>query len=79
MVMETAISGYELIRRMIDTGNPGSVTDAAVGALAITSGIRGAYLNIRINVVQINDRNFADDLLEKGAAIESKAIAEEEQ
>jgi glutamate formiminotransferase/formiminotetrahydrofolate cyclodeaminase len=79
MVMETAISGYELIRKMIDIGNPGSITDAAVGALALTSGIRGAYLNIRINVVQINDRNFADDLLEKGAAIESKAIAEEEQ
>jgi glutamate formiminotransferase/formiminotetrahydrofolate cyclodeaminase len=79
MVMETAFSGYELIRTMVKTGNPGSVTDAAVGALALTACIRGAFLNIRINAAQIDDKKFAGDVLEKGATIESKAITEEKQ
>ena len=79
MVMETAFSGFELIRTMVKTGNPGSVTDAAVGALALTACIRGAFLNIRINAAQIDDKKFTGDLLEQGATIELKAIAEEKQ
>jgi glutamate formiminotransferase/formiminotetrahydrofolate cyclodeaminase len=77
-VMETAFSGFGLIREMVEKGNPNSVTDAAVGALAIRSCIRGAFLNVRINASGLGDREFVRELLKKGQRIESEAIDTEE-
>jgi len=77
-VMETAFSGFGLIREMVEKGNPNSVTDAAVGALAIRSCIRGAFLNVKINASGLNDREFVNELLMKGQVIEMEATKEEE-
>ena len=77
-VMETAFSGFVLIREMVERGNPNSVTDATVGALAIRSCIRGAFLNVRINAAGLDDKEFVSELLKKGQVIESEAIREEE-
>jgi len=77
-VMETALPAFALIREMVEKGNPNSVTDAAVGALALRSCIRGAYMNVKINAVDLDDREYADDLVLRGKAIEEQAIREEE-
>ena len=77
-VMEAAFSGFGLIREMVNKGNPNSITDAAVGALAIRSCIRGAFLNVRINAAGLDDKEFVKELLKKGQVIESEALSEEE-
>ena len=77
-VMETAFPAFSLIMEMVENGNPNSVTDAAVGALAIRSCIRGAFLNVRINASGLDDKEFVRELLDKGKAIESNAAREEE-
>ncbi|MCX6330637.1 MAG: glutamate formimidoyltransferase [Bacteroidia bacterium] len=77
-VMETAYSGFALIREMVEKGNPNSVTDAGVGALALRSCIKGAYLNVKINAAGLEDKNLAKEILKKGCDIESKAVIEEE-
>ncbi len=77
-VMETAFSAFGLIRQMVETGNPNSVSDAAVGALAIRSCIRGAFLNVRINVSGLDDQEFVKDILARGRQIEHDAAKEEE-
>ncbi|MCX6302841.1 MAG: glutamate formimidoyltransferase [Bacteroidia bacterium] len=77
-VMETAYSGFSLIREMVEKGNPASVTDAAVGALALRSCIKGAFLNVKINAVSLADKAFVNEILKKGSEIESKAVTEEE-
>jgi len=77
-VMETALPGFRLIGEMIEKGNPSSVTDAAVGALALRSCIKGAFLNVRINSLGLDDKDFVNDILNKGRAIESQAVSEEE-
>ena len=56
-------------------GNPNSVTDAAVGVLATRACIRGAYLNVRVNVSGLKDRVFAEKLIAEGGEIEGKAAA----
>ncbi len=76
-VMETAYSAFPLIREMIEKGNPSSVTDAAVGALALRSCIKGAFLNVKTNVGSFDDKNFVKDILEKCCDIEAKAVMEE--
>ncbi|MCX6334388.1 MAG: glutamate formimidoyltransferase [Bacteroidia bacterium] len=77
-VMETAFSAFPLIREMVEKGNPGSVTDAGVGALALRSCIKGAFLNIRINAAGLNDKTFVKDILQKGCDLETKGMLEEE-
>ncbi|TFH34640.1 MAG: glutamate formimidoyltransferase, partial [Bacteroidia bacterium] len=71
-VMETAFASFDLLREMATNGNPNSVSDAAVGALAVRSCIRGAFLNVRINSSGLEDRKFVDDKISKGAEIEMK-------
>ncbi|MCU0474065.1 MAG: glutamate formimidoyltransferase [Bacteroidales bacterium] len=77
-VMETAYSGFTLIKEMVEKGNPNSVTDAGVGALALCSCIKGAFLNVKINSAGLDDKTFAEEIIRKGSDIESKAIHAEE-
>lgn len=48
-VMKVAYDGFEVAQAMAETGNPNSVSDAGVGALALHACIEGAWLNVRIN------------------------------
>lgn len=72
-VMREAFKTFELLERMVAKGNPNSVTDAAVGVLATRACIRGAYLNVRINVSNLKDRPFAENLITEGETLDSGA------
>lgn len=73
-VMETSLDSFELIKAMAEYGNPNSVTDAGVGALALRSAVMGAFLNVKINASTFDDTQFVTDILAKGKVIEDKAI-----
>ena len=77
-VMEIAYSGFDLINAMVENGNPNSITDAGVGALAIRSCIRGAFLNVRINASGLSDKVFVAEVIAKGTDIEAKTLAAED-
>jgi glutamate formiminotransferase/formiminotetrahydrofolate cyclodeaminase len=62
-VMKTASKSYELLAEMAETGNPASVSDVGVGALATRACIEGAALNVRINLAQLKDERFKTALL----------------
>jgi glutamate formiminotransferase/formiminotetrahydrofolate cyclodeaminase len=64
-VMETAAKSYQLLVEMADKGNPASVSDVGVGALATRACIDGAALNVRINLGQLKDEKFKSALQEK--------------
>jgi glutamate formiminotransferase/formiminotetrahydrofolate cyclodeaminase len=76
--METAYSGFALLETMVEKGNPNSLSDAGVGALALRSCIRGAFLNVKINAAGFEDKAFLEGILSKGNEIEIKSIAKEE-
>ncbi len=78
-VMETSFKSFEVIKAMAEAGNPNSISDAGVGALCATTAIRGAYLNVRINAAGFKDKGFANNFIQKGAAIEEQAIALEKE
>jgi glutamate formiminotransferase/formiminotetrahydrofolate cyclodeaminase len=75
--MQRTFDAFEIIMAMVEHGNPNSVTDAGVGALCARSAVIGAYLNVKINAAGLEDRDFADDILLRGAEIERKAIEAE--
>jgi len=64
-VMETASKSYELLSEMAAKGNPASISDVGVGALATRACIEGAALNVRINLAQLKDEKFKTALANK--------------
>ena len=75
--MKAALEVFPIVRAMASEGNPASVSDAGVGALAARSAVLGAQLNVRINAAGLNDREAAERLCAEAAEIAAKAIAEE--
>jgi glutamate formiminotransferase/formiminotetrahydrofolate cyclodeaminase len=78
-VMETASKSYELLAEMAERGNPASVSDVGVGALAIRACIEGAALNVRINLAQLKDQKFKGELEEKVQSIWAHSVAKFKQ
>lgn len=75
--MERAFDSFEVIKAMAEHGNPNSVTDAGVGALCARSAVIGAFLNVKINAAGLKDKEFAAEMLARGADIERRAIEQE--
>jgi len=78
-VMEVASGAYELIDEMVQEGNPNSVTDAGVGALALRSCIKGAYLNVCVNTKGLEDKQFGNDIKAKAAEINAQSEKKEKE
>ena len=78
-VMKRSFAAMEILNAMAETGNPNSVSDAGVGALAVRSAVMGAYLNVKINASGLDDKAFVDSVLKEGAVIEQKTIKLEKQ
>lgn len=76
-VMEVSYSAMEICKAMAEVGNPNSVSDAGVGALAIRSAVMGAYLNVKINASGLDDKTYVNDVITKGAEIEKKTQDDE--
>jgi len=74
-VMEASFHSMEVMKAMAEIGNPNSVSDAGVGALAARSAVMGAFLNVKINAAGLSDKEFAADITARGKAIQDKAIA----
>jgi len=64
-VMETASRGYPLLAEMAEKGNPASISDVGVGALAVRAGIDGAAMNVRINLGGLKDEAASASLRKK--------------
>lgn len=75
--MEAAAATFPLLESMARTGNPASVSDAGVGALAARSAVLGAQLNVRINAASLKNREEADRLTARAAEIAAQAIEAE--
>lgn len=78
-VMEVALSSMDVLRAMVETGNPSSVSDAAVGALCARSAVMGAFLNVRINVPGLADRKAAAAYVARGEKMQDDAIRRERE
>ena len=77
--MKAAYKAFDVIRAMAEEGNPNSVSDAGVGALAARSAVMGACLNVKINAAGLKDRAMAEALVKEAEEIQAatqKAEAE---
>ncbi len=75
--MKTSFEAFELLEEMARKGNPASVSDVGVGALAVRSAVFGAWLNVKINAAGLKDREKADAILAEAEKIAEEAARRE--
>lgn len=73
--MKVSLRVFEIVKAMAAIGNPNSVSDAGVGALAARSAVLGAQLNVKINAAGLKDRTVAEALIAEAEAIAAQAVA----
>ncbi|MBE9467329.1 MAG: glutamate formimidoyltransferase [Bacteroidetes bacterium] len=77
--MKFCYESMAVAKAMAEIGNPNSVTDAGVGAIAARAGVMGAFLNVKINAAGLEDKKFAKEIIDKGQKIENDAISLEQE
>ena len=76
-VMEVTDSTFDILKKMAVIGNPNSASDAGVGALCARAAVHGAYLNVKINAKDINDKKFVTRVLKKANSLAKQADKKE--
>ncbi|MDR3046749.1 MAG: glutamate formimidoyltransferase [Bacteroidales bacterium] len=64
---------FDICKAMIEQGNPNSVSDAGVGTLCARAAIIGAYLNVKINAIGLDDKVYAQKMITLAADYVQKA------
>ena len=77
--MQAAYCTFDICRAMAEEGNPNSVSDAGVGALAARAAVLGAGLNVKINAGGLKDRETADRLIAEANQLIAKANEAEKE
>ena len=71
--MKAAYKTFDIVYAMAKDGNPNSVSDAGVGALAARSAVMGACLNVKINAAGLKNRATAEALVNEANEIQAMA------
>ncbi|MCP4647579.1 MAG: cyclodeaminase/cyclohydrolase family protein, partial [bacterium] len=72
-VMSVAEEGFEVAQAMAETGNPNSISDAGVGVLALHACVEGAWLNVKINALDMNMHEEVVSILGEGEMLRNRA------
>ena len=68
-VAQLAADAMTIAEEMAATGNPNSITDAGVGAMAIRTGVKGAILNARVNLQDLEDATYSSVVVAEADAL----------
>ncbi len=78
---EECFKVLELQKVFANYGNVNAITDVGVGALLAATGLEGALLNVKINLLSIKDEEFRnkmeekiDNLLKRGTALKEELL-----
>lgn len=71
--MKASFKAFKICKAMAETGNPNSVSDAGVGALAARAAVLGAGLNVKINASSLKDKAQAEALINEANNLMAEA------
>ncbi len=78
-IMKKSFDSMIIMKKMAEIGNPNSITDAGVGALCARTAVIGAFLNVKINCNDYNDKNYVNEILSEGQKIVEKCCQIEQE
>ena len=62
-IMKTSFESIEVIMKMAEEGNPNSISDAGVAMYCARAAIMGAFLNVKINCKDLDDKKYVKKIL----------------
>lgn len=62
-IMKTSFESIEVIMMMAEEGNPNSISDAGVAMYCARAAIMGAFLNVKINCKDLDDKKYIKKIL----------------
>ena len=74
--LDTARQSFRAVKlaeTVVKYGNPASVTDVGVGAQMAFSGVKGGIYNVLINLKEIKDNQFVEEMRKRCKAMEKEA------
>ena len=77
--LKTSFKVFEVAEAMASMGNPNSVSDAGVAAIAARGAVFGARLNVHINAEGLKDRAKAEQLMKEADEVMACAVVEEKK
>jgi formiminotetrahydrofolate cyclodeaminase len=84
-VMKKSLEALKILENTLGNSTPNAVSDIGVSALCLKSAIQSAWLNVKINLVSIRDKDFvyeiqrqAESLLEEGIQLANRIYEEVE-
>jgi len=72
-VMRLALAGLELTASCVGKTNPNAASDLGVASLTLLAGVKGAWLNVLINLSGVTDDSFVRDCKAKGGEMFASA------
>lgn len=78
MTMKATTKAIPLIRAVAERGNQNSISDAGVAALSAITALRGAHLNVLINIGGIENKDKANQLKSEADQLFKDGVAEAE-
>ena len=69
--LETAKHSYAVLKlagALLETCNPRVITDIGVAAMMAESAVKGAMLNVEVNLVSIRDEDYKQEVLKEAEA-----------
>ncbi len=74
-MMELCAEGIDLASSLLEHGfNDSSASDLGVAFLSLAAGLRGAWLNVLINIGSLKDRDFALEYRRRGEDLLQRAL-----
>lgn len=76
--MQLCMKGLEITSKIVGKSNPNAASDLGVAALNLLAGLKGAYLNVMINLPGIKDENarepfaHAEKMVKEGELLAAK-------
>ena len=74
-----SLRAIEIAEVVAKNGNPNSITDVGVGAQTAYTGVIGGIYNVLINLKDINDKKFVDEMRNTCVTLKGKAQKKLEQ
>jgi len=70
---QQSLEALKVAEVVVQYGNPNSITDVGVGALMAYNGVKGGIFNVLINLGQIKDSDFVDEMRQTCETLEKEA------
>lgn len=76
--MELSMAGLKIAETLTGKCNPNAISDLGTAAACLLAGFKGAWLNVKINMPGVEDKETAEALTEAGERMykEAKGIAD---